>query len=78
MSRIPADTLNAIRDRVDIVDLVGRHVGLKKAGRTWKGLCPFHHEKTPSFIVSPDRGTYHCFGCGEGGNAYGFLMKHDG
>jgi DNA primase len=78
MSRIPEDTLNAVRDRVDIVDLVGRHVGLKKAGRTWKGLCPFHHEKTPSFVVSPDRGTYHCFGCGEGGNAFGFLMKHDG
>ncbi|MFI5320356.1 MAG: DNA primase [Myxococcota bacterium] len=78
MSRIPADTLNAVRDRIDIVDLIGRHVGLKKAGRTWKGLCPFHHEKTPSFIVSPDRGTYHCFGCGEGGNVFGFLMKHDG
>jgi DNA primase len=78
MSRIPAETLNAVRDRVDIVDLIGRHVGLKKAGRTWKGLCPFHHEKTPSFIVSPERGTYHCFGCGEGGNVFGFLMKHDG
>jgi DNA primase len=78
MSRIPEDTLNAIRDRVDIVDLIGRHVGLKKTGRTWKGLCPFHHEKTPSFIVSPDRGTYHCFGCGEGGNVFTFLMKHDG
>jgi DNA primase len=78
MSRIPEDTLNAIRDRVDIVDLIGRHVGLKKAGRTWKGLCPFHHEKTPSFIVSLDRGTYHCFGCGEGGNVFSFLMKHDG
>jgi len=78
MSRIPADTLNAVRDRVDIVDLIGRHVGLKKAGRTWKGLCPFHSEKTPSFIVSPDRGTYHCFGCGEGGNVFGFLMKHEG
>jgi DNA primase len=78
MSRIPADTLNAIRDRVDIVDLIGRHVGLKKAGRTFKGLCPFHHEKTPSFVVSPERGTYHCFGCGEGGNVFGFLMKHDG
>ena len=78
MSRIPEDTLNQVRDRVDIVDLIGRHVGLKKAGRTWKGLCPFHHEKTPSFIVSPDRGTYHCCGCGEGGNAFGFLMKHDG
>lgn len=78
MSRIPADTLNSVRDRVDIVDLIGRHVGLKKAGRTWKGLCPFHHEKSPSFIVSPERGTYHCFGCGEGGNVFGFLMKHDG
>ncbi len=78
MGRIPEETLNAIRDRVDVVDLIGRHVGLKKAGRTWKGLCPFHHEKTPSFIVSPDRGTYHCFGCGEGGNAFGFLMKHEG
>jgi DNA primase len=78
MSRIPADTLNEVRDRVDIVDLIGRHVGLKKAGRTFKGLCPFHHEKTPSFIVSPERGTYHCFGCGEGGNVFGFLMKHDG
>jgi DNA primase len=78
MSRIPADTLNAVRDRVDIVDLIGRHVGLKKAGRTFKGLCPFHGEKTPSFIVSPDRGTYHCFGCGEGGNVFGFLMKHEG
>ncbi|HEU4429587.1 MAG TPA: DNA primase [Myxococcota bacterium] len=78
MSRIPADTLNEVRERVDIVDLIGRHVGLKKAGRTWKGLCPFHGEKTPSFIVSPDRGTYHCFGCGEGGNVFGFLMKHDG
>jgi len=78
MSRIPADTLNEVRERVDIVDLIGRHVGLKKAGRTWKGLCPFHGEKTPSFIVSPDRGTYHCFGCGEGGNVFGFLMKHEG
>jgi DNA primase len=78
MSRIPEDTLNAIRDRADIVDLIGRHVGLKKAGRTWKGLCPFHGEKTPSFIVSPDRGTYHCFGCGEGGNVFTFLMKREG
>ncbi|MDX1649541.1 MAG: DNA primase, partial [Myxococcota bacterium] len=61
----------------DIVDLVGRHVGLKKAGRTWKGLCPFHHEKTPSFVVSPERGTFHCFGCGEGGNAFAFLVRHE-
>ncbi len=78
MGRIPEETLNAIRDRVDLVDLIGRHVSLKKAGRTYKGLCPFHQEKTPSFIVSPDRGTYHCFGCGEGGNAFGFVIKHEG
>ncbi len=77
MGRIPEDTLQAVRDRVDIVDLVGRHVGLKKAGRSYKGLCPFHHEKTPSFVVTPERGTWHCFGCGEGGNAFAFLMRHD-
>ncbi len=78
MARIPEDTIHAIRDRVDIVDVVGRVVGLKKAGRNWKGLCPFHDEKTPSFNVSPDRGTYHCFGCGEGGNVFGFVMQHEG
>ena len=78
MARIPEDTIQTVRDRVDIVDLVGRHVSLKKAGRTHKGLCPFHEEKTPSFIVSPDRGTYHCFGCGEHGNAFGFLMRQEG
>lgn len=77
MSRIPEDTIQAVRDRIDIVDLVGRYVGLKKAGRTFKGLCPFHQEKTPSFVVTPERGTYHCFGCGEGGNAFGFLMRHE-
>ena len=77
MGRIPEDTIQQIRDRVDIADLVGRFVSLKKAGRSFKGLCPFHHEKTPSFVVSPDRGTYHCFGCGEGGNAFAFLMQHE-
>ncbi|MBW2393866.1 MAG: DNA primase [Deltaproteobacteria bacterium] len=78
MARIPEDTIQQVRDRVDIVDVVGRVVSLKKAGRNFKGLCPFHEEKTPSFNVSPDRGSYHCFGCGEGGNAFGFLMKHEG
>ena len=78
MARIPEDTIQNVRDRADIVDLVGRHVSLKKAGRTFKGLCPFHNEKSPSFIVSPDRGTYHCFGCGEHGNAFGFLMRQEG
>ncbi|MET0518635.1 MAG: DNA primase, partial [Burkholderiaceae bacterium] len=64
--------------RVDIVDIVGRHVDLKKAGINHKGLCPFHGEKSPSFIVSPSRQTYHCFGCGVHGNAIGFLMEHTG
>lgn len=77
MGRIPEDTLQTVRDRVDIVDLVGRHVSLKKAGRSYKGLCPFHHEKTPSFVVTPERGTWHCFGCGEGGNAFAFLMRQE-
>lgn len=75
MGRIPEDTLQTVRDRVDLVELIGRYVALKKAGRSFKGLCPFHHEKTPSFTVNPDRGAYHCFGCGEGGNAFGFLMR---
>jgi DNA primase len=77
VGRIPEDTLQAVRDRVDIVGLVGRYVSLKKAGRSYKGLCPFHHEKTPSFVVTPERGTWHCFGCGEGGNAFAFLMRHE-
>jgi DNA primase len=64
--------------RADVVDVVGRHVQLKKAGSNFKGLCPFHGEKTPSFIVSPTRQTYHCFGCGAHGNAVGFLMEHAG
>ncbi|HEX2484214.1 MAG TPA: DNA primase [Myxococcota bacterium] len=78
MARIPEETLQTIRDRTDLVDLVGRHVALKKAGRAYKGLCPFHHEKTPSFSVNPDRGIYHCFGCGESGNAFDFLIKIEG
>jgi DNA primase len=77
VGRIPEDTLQAVRDRVDIVALVGRYVSLKKAGRSYKGLCPFHHEKTPSFIVTAERGSWHCFGCGEGGNAITFLMRHE-
>ena len=78
MGRIPEDTLQAIRDRTDLVELVGRHVALKKAGRSYKGLCPFHHEKTPSFQVNPDRGIFHCFGCGESGNAFAFLIRIEG
>jgi len=64
--------------RVDIVEVVGRHVELKRAGIHHKGLCPFHGEKTPSFTVSPSRQTYHCFGCGAHGDAIRFLMEHTG
>lgn len=73
---IPPGFIHDLLARVDIVDVVGRHVDLKKAGINHKGLCPFHGEKSPSFIVSPSRQTYHCFGCGVHGNAIGFLMEH--
>jgi DNA primase len=72
-----ASVLDEIRAGVDIVDLVSRFVNLKKAGVNWKGLCPFHGEKTPSFMVNPKKGIFHCFGCGVGGDAFGFLMRQD-
>ncbi|MBX3622599.1 MAG: DNA primase [Rhizobacter sp.] len=75
---IPPSFVQELLSRVDIVEVVGRHVQLKKAGINHKGLCPFHGEKTPSFIVSPTRQTYHCFGCGVHGNAIGFLMENNG
>jgi DNA primase len=75
---IPEDVINRIRDRADIVEIVGAHLSLSKAGQHYKGLCPFHSEKTPSFTVSPSRQMFHCFGCGEGGNVFTFLMKIEG
>src|SRR5215213_3570000 len=68
------DAVQEVRERTDIVDLVGQYVQLKKAGRSYKGLCPFHQEKTPSFIVFPDSQNFHCFGCGRGGDAFSFYM----
>jgi DNA primase len=75
LSRIAEETIQQIRDRVDIIGLIGRFVSLKKAGANYKGLCPFHNEKTPSFNVRPDRGSFYCFGCQKGGNAITFLME---
>ncbi len=75
---IPPGFIQDLLARADIVEIVGRHVQLRKAGINHKGLCPFHGEKTPSFTVSPTRQTYHCFGCGAHGNAVGFLMEHAG
>jgi DNA primase len=69
--------LDDIRAAVDIVDLVSRFVNLRKAGSHWKGLCPFHAEKTPSFTVNPQKNIFHCFGCGVGGDAFGFVMRQD-
>ena len=63
MSRIPQETIDRINDNADIVDIVSKSVDLKKRGRNFFGLCPFHEEKTPSFSVAPDKGIYHCFGC---------------
>lgn len=76
--RIPDDVLDSIRERTSIVEIVSGHIALKRAGRNFVGLCPFHNEKTPSFTVSEDRGLYHCFGCGESGTVFTFLMKVDG
>ncbi len=77
MATYSTSVLDEIRGGVDIVDLVGRFVNLKKSGVNWKGLCPFHGEKTPSFMVNPKKGIFHCFGCGVGGDAFGFLMRQD-
>ena len=75
--RIPQSFIEDLVARADIIEVLGSRMDLKKAGREYKGLCPFHGEKTPSFTVSPNKGFYHCFGCGAHGTALGFLMEHD-
>lgn len=73
--RLHPDTIEAIKQRLDIVDIVSEQVVLRKRGKDHLGLCPFHEEKTPSFTVSPSKQMYYCFGCGAGGNAIKFLME---
>jgi hypothetical protein len=72
------DKISEIKNAADIVDIVSEGVLLKRAGKNYIGLCPFHSEKTPSFTVSPDKQIFHCFGCGTGGNVFNFLMKQEG
>jgi len=72
------DPLEEIKQKVDIVDLISSYISLKKAGRNYKALCPFHQEKTPSFMVSPEKQIWHCFGCGRGGDAISFVMEMEG
>lgn len=75
---ISEEVINRIRDRIDIVDVVGQHVSLTRAGQNLKGLCPFHQEKSASFTVSPSRQFFHCFGCGAGGDVFTFLTRITG
>ena len=77
LSMIDRLTVERIKEAANIVDVVSEFVTLRKSGSNYKGLCPFHNEKTPSFYVSPARGTCHCFGCGKGGNPVGFIMEHE-
>ncbi|MEE8397945.1 MAG: DNA primase [Desulfobacterales bacterium] len=76
--RIPEDTITDIKNATNIVDVVSEAVLLKKQGKNYIGLCPFHSEKTPSFTVSAEKQIFHCFGCASGGNAFSFLMQHEG
>jgi DNA primase len=74
---VPSETVRRIQESIDIVDVVSPYLTLRKRGQNYVGLCPFHQEKTPSFVVSPSKQLFHCFGCGAGGDVFGFLMKAD-
>ncbi len=78
MARISEDTIERVRSANDIVDLIGSYLQLKRAGTSWKGLCPFHNEKTPSFHVTPSKQMFHCFGCGAGGSVFRFVQDYEG
>ena len=75
--RIPREVVEAIKDRCDIVDLIGSYVTLRRAGSNYTGPCPFHSERTPSFTVFPDSQSFFCFGCEAGGDAFTFIMRSE-
>ena len=75
MARYSDELIEEIRSNNDIVDIISQYVVLKRSGRNYFGLCPFHKEKSPSFSVSPDKQIFHCFGCGAGGNVFHFISK---
>ena len=75
MVRYSDELIDEIRNKNDIVDVISQYVTLKRSGRNFFGLCPFHNEKSPSFSVSPDKQIFHCFGCGVGGNVFHFIQK---
>lgn len=75
--RIPEEIINEIRQQTDIVAVISEYVALTQTGKNYKGLCPFHKEKTPSFVVSPEKQIFHCYGCGVGGNIFSFLMQYE-
>ena len=77
MSLIPEEIITRVLERTDIAELIGSYTPLKRAGKNYKALCPFHNEKTPSFVVTPDKQIFHCFGCGAGGNAISFVVKQE-
>jgi DNA primase len=77
MGLIPEDIIAQVLDRSNIVEIISEHLSLKKSGRNFKACCPFHHEKTPSFVVNQDKQIFHCFGCGVGGNVISFVMQQD-
>ncbi len=77
MSKIPQEVIDRVLDRLDIVEVISGYLPLKKTGRSFKACCPFHNEKTPSFVVSPEKQIYHCFGCSAGGNVIGFIMQQE-
>ena len=76
-ARLSQELIDQVRSANDIVDVISERIQVRKAGRNYRALCPFHQEKTPSFNVSPERQIYHCFGCGVGGNVITFLMEYE-